>query len=152
MRKVLFLICCGIIGFSSLTSAVWAQNNEEMTVTTYYPSPFGSYNRMDVSRSIAVGPMPAARTYVESLNSGGVTEEGTVYTSGSNSCFVFQARQSPRRFGWYSGNGEVAWLWTDSPVAPAGPNGTVFGVERNGRVYWLATPSGHPHLATIGIE
>jgi len=49
---VLFLVCCP--GF------LLAQEN--LTITTYYPSPNGSYRNIDVSNSVNIGPFQSVDT------------------------------------------------------------------------------------------
>ncbi len=50
--KVLFLFCVGGFIFST---ALFAQTEERITITTYYPSPFGNYQELR-AHHFAVGP------------------------------------------------------------------------------------------------
>jgi hypothetical protein len=90
MRKNIFFLCCLfiLIGFASCLLA-----EEEITITTYYPSPYGTYRQLTADQ-IAIGSAYRNPTYAD----------GTLYVSGS----VGLGTTSPRgdfelyRNGWNS--------------------------------------------------
>jgi hypothetical protein len=54
MHKACFILFVVIFGLAGAVPSVYAQNNEELTVTTYYPSPMGSYNNLTVADTLHV--------------------------------------------------------------------------------------------------
>lgn len=55
LRKVLILLFGFMLVLVYPTS--FAQQQETLTVTTYYPSPYGSYKQLEVSRSVTYDPV-----------------------------------------------------------------------------------------------
>jgi hypothetical protein len=49
-------VVCGVLGLVFCYVCV-AQTTESITLTTYYPSPYGSYNQLDVQRSVTFNPL-----------------------------------------------------------------------------------------------
>ena len=47
---------CVLSGFLMATSCL--AEEESITITTYYPSPYGSYNQLEVHRSVTYKPLP----------------------------------------------------------------------------------------------
>jgi len=98
-------------------------SQEQLTITTYYPSPFGSYRDLSVTDSLQVGPHPMANA------------QGRVHTGGSNAEFSFARRDlaappagvAGDRYVWYNQAGTAA-LWT--PVS-----GNLVSIGSTGNVY-----------------
>ncbi len=63
------VICFFISALSILINArsVCAQG-EQLTITTYYPSPYGSYRDLAVTNSLAAGPVDATLTPLSKIN------------------------------------------------------------------------------------
>lgn len=80
MVKLLVIIGCGIAFIFALLSLVLA--DEQLTITTYYPSPYGSYNQLQTN-SLGIGD----NDNDGSLDSGDVpnpaTDPGGVWIKGS---------------------------------------------------------------------
>lgn len=75
MKKLKFLIIL-IFGFFGLCFA-----DESITMTTYYPSPYGSYNQLDVSRSVTFKPQSNLAA-IQALSSPQIGE--VAYSSGDD--------------------------------------------------------------------
>ena len=63
MRKIilLFLICA--IGILISVISISAQTSEEITITTYYPSPYGVYQEMNITGRQAIGDVNGDSAY-----------------------------------------------------------------------------------------
>ena len=77
MNKLIVIpVVIGLVlfGFLSFSSA----QQEHLTITTYYPSPFGSYRDLSVSNQLYVGPIGNifSITVPETLHPGAITASG----------------------------------------------------------------------------
>jgi len=118
--SVLFLA-----SFSLLQAA-----DEQLTFTTYYPSPYGSYIDLTVSNSLMVGPVNNGAT-IWGGNANNVP--GAVVASGSAAAFLFVDRNSGysagtpgNTYAWYN-TGGVCRLWTTV-------NGDILQISSNGAI------------------
>lgn len=58
MKTVNFFLIC-VISFFICVISIFAQTSEEITITTYYPSPYGVYNELQTNRlMVGAGVMP----------------------------------------------------------------------------------------------
>jgi len=69
-----------IFAIFSLSSLGFAANEKEITLTTYYPAPYGDYTDLYVANAAGIGtPQPQAPLHVVG-NAGAVNIEGTDHT------------------------------------------------------------------------
>ena len=148
MQKLKFLIIL-ILGFFSLC---FAADSETLTITTYYPSPYGSYNQLYVKSKLGIGTTsPAALLDIRkaTTNSGDVAFFGNVTggiygslgfgTGGSGYFYLGDTGNSPRLAIQSGGN---VGIGTTSPIAPLHVNSpttqghiVISGLSDSGHTY-----------------
>ncbi len=96
--------------------------SEDLIITTYYPSPNGSYRDLRVSNSLGVGTLSDAWLATQANN------DGMIVSAGVNGGLYFKGRNNGNIFAWYSLDGATARLWNSS-------GGDLFGVSNTGNVY-----------------
>ena len=99
---------------------------EEITISTYYPSPYGEYNQLDVHRSVTFHPQ-ANLVAIQSLPNPKVGE--LVYSQGENQFYYNQTGLST---GWVAQSG-----------GGGGDNYTVFGITTCGNSNYTAAYTGY---------
>ena len=121
-----------------LFSPGFAQD-EQLTVTTYYPSPFGSYRDLGVSNILAVGPVTPAGW---GLGANPVAP-GTILLSGTSAGIdmldrTITAPAGPGSvFSWYNSTGALRL----ATLAPGGGKTEILGITRAGRVRENVSPT-----------
>lgn len=55
MKKILYIFTGGVFLFLCHLSLVCGQGTETITITTYYPSPYGSFNELSITRKMDLG-------------------------------------------------------------------------------------------------
>jgi hypothetical protein len=89
----------------SITVICFAQSNntESLTITTYYPAPYGVYRDLQARKSLAVGNFTAAE--VQSLNSGDIRTSGVIIVGNSTTAVNGALRFNGTGFEGYYGGG-----------------------------------------------
>jgi len=101
---------------------------EDLTITTYYPSPNGSYQDLRVSNSLGVGSTASAWLDAHSPNN------GMIVTGGTNAGLTLLARNGSNSFfTWFNQNGTAASL--------ADSSGTILFEIRTDRNVYIRSPS-----------
>jgi hypothetical protein len=101
--------------------AVQAQHDETLTISTYYPSPYGVYRRLEVKRALAVGG--AGFSTVNSLSSGQMFVNNSIILNNLTS-LPGPAVAKEGQLIYYTGGGEhmlkyrtnTQWLNATCPV------------------------------------
>ncbi|HLD69924.1 MAG TPA: hypothetical protein VJA17_04085, partial [Candidatus Omnitrophota bacterium] len=66
LLRMLFFIAAVIFWSTPFVSAEISQPDNTITLTTYYPAPFGAYKKMTISDSVGIGTTaPNARLYIK---------------------------------------------------------------------------------------
>lgn len=137
-KKILLILALTLLSGSGMVFA-----DENLTITTYYPSPYGSYNRLEVHRGVTYKPLTTQPT----TN----LQEGELVYVDTNS-----ADTTPGQFSYYGGG---KWNPTSSDI-PSGavmyfnlaacPTGWTELLFARGR-YLVGLPSGGTRGGTAGI-
>jgi hypothetical protein len=127
-RLIVISVVVGLALFGLLSFSLAEEN---LTITTYYPSPYGSYRQLNVSNTLVVGPFSVVDPATVSA----------VAVAGGTAEYIFARRNlptvaDPTTYGWaagdryylYSQDGLAAYLSTDD-------FGNIFGVTNAGSVH-----------------
>jgi len=120
MKKKIFLLLIAI--FSGMITVTSAQDTESITFTTYYPSPYGSYNQLDtvslniVNSSSAVGSINfQGSNNAPTTGVNGVGEGSLYYNTGVHQFMYLDNTNTWRQFG--GGIGDTCYTLCFQPVA-----------------------------------
>ena len=101
--------------FLSLVFLCFAQEDEKITVTTYYPSPYGVYDRMKTNEFVIGDINDAAPeegvVRFKSLEEGGAGKKGDLYFDSDDNKFKYYDGKNWRFLGGSESN-ECAWFRT----------------------------------------
>jgi len=149
MKKKIFLLLIAI--FSGMITVTSAQDTESITFTTYYPSPYGSYNQLDtvslniVNSSSAVGSINfQGSNNAPTTGVNGVGEGSLYYNTGVHQFMYMDNTNTWKRFGGSSSGSYTHYCFNNNlpggltPACPAtdyaidsqGPCDTGFTVTR----------------------
>jgi len=127
-KRIKFSGLVVVLFFLGLVTCVYSQQ-ENVTITTYYPSPSGSYKDLDVINKLRVGPF--------SMFGAAASNPGSLVLSGSSAGLFMVDRTlatypggAGNSFAWYNSGGIVR-LWT--PV-----NGDILSVPSNGQMNFVS--------------
>jgi hypothetical protein len=121
MSKICFfiLICSSLAGFPLL--AIGA--DETITISTYYPSPYGIYSNLEVKDGLAIGDISTSP-----IGSMANLTGGQLFINGSiilNSLSTYPTNPQAGQIFYYTGGGEKtlkvynSTAWVDIPPPPA---------------------------------
>lgn len=123
------LIICSVVIQLPGKSFAQSQSGEYITITTYYPSPMGSYNNLSAAGILTVGRYNA----VDVAAIPGIQLPGVLMASGAGSALILVNRDAVNLattagnwFSWYTDN-RILRLWT--PV-----NHDLLGIDQDGNV------------------
>lgn len=123
IRKSLFLVSSLFI-----FSLTFAQNEESVTITTYYPSPYGVYHELRVDQMAIGSAYSNPSTYP--LSDGNLIAAGTIQATGFN----MAAGAGANKVLTSDDTGSASWQ-----TAAGGGGGVVLGQTNYSWTNWTAT-------------
>ena len=118
MGKFLMILGASIITCLGFLSFGYPE--EQITITTYYPSPYGSYQELNVNNSLALGPNSRA-----GLNALSDTS-GAIYSTGAGGGYYFTGTVGGNLYRLYSPIGDSVNIWdkTSGTLVSLSPDDT----------------------------
>jgi len=153
MARLVILVC--LMGLLVISATAFAQNEEKITLTTYYPSPYGSYGQLDVN-NLTITNSPGSTGLINFP--GGATNPttgspGSIYFNTSAGEFMFMDNTNT----WRSlhtgavGNNCKKICFTDSAGSPLPSS---YGCDYNipfATNAWIDCRAYHPGSLMTGV-
>lgn len=134
MKKKLHILSLVLPFVLILSCPILTQGAEELTITTYYPSPYGSYRDLAISNSLTVGPINGSAIWPGATAGSIASVPGAVAVSGGGAMLAFidrnaagySATTAGNTFAWYN-SGLTARFYTTV-------HGDLWTIAANGQV------------------
>jgi len=157
MKKINIFLVTALLAISSVSFA--QSETEEITLTTYYPAPYGDYDELSAD-SMAVSRMSVGTTYTAPADNNFIVEGNVGIGTASPETGIHAVNRTLMLDGDYAGSGRVVFRNTDTTaysdkhqweIYPTGTGDSGLGfVDRNENAYRLfLSETGNIGIGTI---